>query len=164
VTLISRGKPWTTEENELIKRMVMEGVSIAEIKERLPNRTFRAVENQIHRLGLSLGHCGGDSKKILFPEIAADKMIEREHALKILAGAIERLRKGGEMEKAELLRLKTIKALVQGYIETYDSYDKYAKIEARFKRLEKIVQAMQKTEEDLPEGARQAGDDRSQGV
>jgi hypothetical protein len=81
-------------------------------------------------------------------------MIEREYALKILAGAIERLRKGGEIEKAELLRLKTIKALIQGYIETYDSYDKYAVIEERFKRLEKIVQAMQKTEEDFPEGAR----------
>jgi hypothetical protein len=151
---MSRGKPWTTEENELIERMIAEGASVAGVKERLPNRTFRAVENQIHRLDLRLGHSGGDSKKILFPEISADKMIEREYALKILAGAIERLRKGGEIEKAELLRLKTIKALIQGYIETYDSYDKYAVIEERFKRLEKIVQAIQKTEEDFPEGAR----------
>ena len=87
---MARGRPWIGEENELIERMVREGVAIADIKERLPNRTFRAVENQIHRLGLRLGHSGGDSKKIFFPEISADKMIEREHALKILAGAIER--------------------------------------------------------------------------
>jgi len=164
VITISRGKTWTTEENELIKRMVREGISIAEIKERLPNRPFRAVENQIHRLGLRPGHSGGDSNKILFPEIAADKMIEREHALKILAGAIERLRKGGEIDKAELLRLKTIKALIQGYIETYNSYDKYAEIEAQLKRLEKNVQAIQKTEEVLPEGTPQTGDNDSQGV
>jgi len=85
---VSRGKPWTTEENELIERMVVEGAPVAKIKEMLPNRTFRAVENQIHRLGLRLGHSGGDSNKFLFSEISAGKVIEREHALKILAGVI----------------------------------------------------------------------------
>jgi len=72
---MSWGKPWTTEENELIERMIAEGASVARVKERLHNRTFRAVENQIHRLGLRLSHSGGTH---FSSPIMAERIIKRE--------------------------------------------------------------------------------------
>jgi len=129
--------------------MIEEGASIPEVAEKLPDRTYRAVEMQASRLGLK--HCG-DTKKIFFQEIPAERMIEREEALKVLAGALERLRRGGGMEETELIRLRTITAIVRAYVAIYDSYDKYADIEERFQRLEKLVKTLQKTEEVLQEG------------
>jgi len=141
--------------------MIEEGASIPEVAEKLPDRTYRAVEMQVSRLGLK--HCGV-TKNFFLPEIPAERMIEREEALRVLAGAMERLRRGGDMNQAELFRLRTITAIVRAYVSVYDSCDKYADIEERFKRLEKRVQALQKTEEVLREGTRQTGEDNRQNL
>ena len=58
---------------------------------------------QVNRLGLR--HCGV-TKKFSFSEILAERVVNRE-ALKILAGAVEKLRRGGEIDKVELGRLRT---------------------------------------------------------
>ena len=128
-------KPWAPEENDLIERMVEEGASIAVIAENLPGRTPGAVEQQIRRLGLKKAVCVSE-KKFSFEEIRAERVIEREEALKILAGAIERLQRGGEMNDGELFRLRTIIMAIRGYFAVFNSYEKYAELEERVRRLE----------------------------
>jgi len=70
--------------------MIEEGASMPEVAEKLPDRTYRAVEMQASRPGLK--HCGV-TKKFFFQEIPAEQMIEREEALKVLAGALEKLKR-----------------------------------------------------------------------
>jgi len=66
-------------------------------------------------------------------------MIEHEEALKIFVDAIERLRRGGEMDKAELKRLQTIAWAARNYIPLLDSYENYTELEERIRSLEETA-------------------------
>ena len=83
-------------------------------------------------------HCGV-TKDFFFPEIPAERMIEHEEALKILVDAIERLRRGGETNKAELKRLQTIAWAARNYITLLESYENYAELEERIRSLEETA-------------------------
>jgi hypothetical protein len=39
-------------------------------------------------------------------EIPAEQIIEREEALKTLAGTVEKLQRGGEMKQVEMIRIR----------------------------------------------------------
>jgi hypothetical protein len=127
------GKPWK-EDDATIEKMIGEGASVREIAAVLPHRTFQAVEKRISRRGLKAEESRRQTK-ISFSEIRAERIIEREEALKILAGAIEKLQKGGEMEEAELIRFRTIIMAIRGYFSAFESFEKYAELEARLNRL-----------------------------
>ena len=81
-------------------------------------------------------HCGGAQRKIPFPEIPAGRIIEREEALKILTDAASRLQQGGGTDETELIRFRTIIAAVRAYFTVSNSYEKYAELEERVRRLE----------------------------
>jgi len=129
-------KPWK-EDDATIEKMVTEGASVHEIAAALPHRTFQAVEKRLSRRGLKTE--SRRQKKISFTEIRAERIIEREEALKILAGTIEKLQKGGEMQEEELVRIRTIIMAIRGYFIAFDSYEKYAELEARILRLEEVA-------------------------
>jgi len=124
---MARCRRWTNEENALIAKKLGEGTSVSEIAVSLPDRTAGAVEQQIRRLGLKKVVCVSE-RNFSFTEIRAERIIEREEALKILAGAIEKLQKGGEMQEAELIRIRTIIMAIRGYFIAFDSYEKYAEL------------------------------------
>jgi len=130
-------KPWK-EDDATIEKMVTEGASVHEIAAALPHRTFQAVEKRLSRRGLKV-EGSRRQKKISFTEIRAERIIEREEALKILAGTIEKLQKGGEMQEEELVRIRTIIMAIRGYFIAFDSYEKYAELEARILRLEEVA-------------------------
>ena len=144
------GKPWK-EDDATIEKMVTEGASVHEIAAALPHRTFQAVEKRLSRRGLKV-EGSRRQKKISFTEIRAERIIEREEALKILAGALEKLWKGGEMEEAELIRIRTINAVIRNYFTVFNSYEKYAELEERITRLE---EAAGKDLEKIPEDVEQ---------
>ena len=56
-----------------------------------------------------------------------------------LADAIEKLRRGGEMDKAELKRLQTIAWAARNYINLLDSYENYEELEERIRSLEETA-------------------------
>ena len=135
---MARCRRWTNEENDLIRKKIGEGASVSEIAVSLPDRTAGAVEQEIRRLGLKKVVCVSE-KNFSFTGIRAERIIEREEALKILAGALERLREGGEMQEAELDRIRTINAVIRNYFAVFNSYEKYAELEARLNRLAKAM-------------------------
>ena len=79
------------------------------------------------------------TKKFSFAEIPAEQIIGREEVLKILADALEKLRKGGEMDKAELKRLQTIALASRNYITLLDSYENCAELEEGIRSLEETA-------------------------
>lgn len=129
-----RGRAWTGEEDAIIERMMEEKASLRKIAEKLTDRTVQAIEKRISRLGL---HCRQITKFFL-PEIVPETL-ERGEVLKILSDAIERLRKGGEMDKAELKRLQTIACAARNYIKLLDSHENYAELEERIRSLEETA-------------------------
>ena len=130
-----RGKAWTGEEDAIIERMMEEKASLRKIAEKLPDRTVQAIEKRISRLGL---HCR-QTMKFFLPEIVPSEIMERGEVLKILADAIEKLRRGGEVDKAELKRLQTIAWAARNYINLLDSYENYAELEERIRSLEETA-------------------------
>jgi transposase-like protein len=135
---LPRGRRWTPEEEEIIARMYAEGASVEEIAGKLPpDRTVPAVVKQITRMGLGRGGLlSGQSKKSIVPTIEGVEVMSLEDVLKILAGAIKSLQKGGEIDDVELTRLRTMISAIRSYVTVYESFEKYAELEARMKRLE----------------------------
>jgi len=137
---MARGKSWTEEENKLITEAYAKGASIEEIAKKLPpGRTIRAVDKQIGRLGLR-GEYSQTMKKFYCQTIKGDEIMSREEALKVLSAVIQHLKEGGEMDEGELVRLRTIVSAIGRYFVVFDSYEKYAELEARMKRMETIVE------------------------
>ena len=126
---------WTGEEDAIIERMLEEKASLRRIAEKLPDRTVQAIEKRISRLGL---HCR-QTTKFSLPEIVPREIMEPGEVLKILADAIEKLRKGGEMDKAELKRFQTIAWAARNYITLLESYENYEKLEERIRSLEETA-------------------------
>jgi len=139
---LARGRRWTDEENQLIAQLYAAGTSVEEIAKKLPqDRTFNAVERQIDRLGLKRGGLLSEqSRKSNVPTIEGSEIMSREEALKALAATIKRLLGGGEIDEVELGRLRTIISAVGRYFVVFDSYEKYAELEERMKRMETIVE------------------------
>jgi len=148
---MARGRPWTDDENRIITEAFAKGVSIEEIVKRLPlGRTVRAVDKQIGRLGLR-----GDSqtmKKSYCQTIEGDEIMSREDALKVLAAVIKKLQSGGEIDDVELMRLRTVNAVIRNYFTVFDSFEKYAELEARMNRLAEIIGVDLKKEPENPAG------------
>ena len=128
------------EENQLIAKLYAGGASVEEIARKLSNRSFHAVAKQIERLGLADGLLSRQTKKSIVTTIEGSEIMSREEALKALAATIKHLLEGGEIDEVELGRLRTIVSAVGRYFVVFDSYEKYAELEARMKRMESIVE------------------------
>ena len=139
---MARGRRWTDEENQLIGQLYAGGASVEEIAGKLPqDRTFNATERQIDRLGLRRGgRLSEQSKKSNVPTIEGAEVMSREEALKVLAAVIKKLQSGGEMNEIDLGCFRTIVSAVGRYFTVFDSYEKYAELEERMKRMEAIVE------------------------
>jgi len=138
---VARGRPWTDEENQLIAQLYSGGASVEEIVGKLPQgRTVGAVTKQITRLNLQRGSIVQTMRKSIVRTIEAADVMSREEALKVLAAVIKKLQSGGEMNEIDLGCFRTIVSAVGRYFTVFDSYEKYAELEARMKRMEAIVE------------------------
>jgi len=138
---VARGRRWTDEENEIVARMYAEGASIEEIVGSLsPDRSSLSVKQQVTRLGLRRGIVA-TVKKSIVASIEGSEIMSREEALKALSAVAKRLMEGGEIDVVGLAHLRTINAVIRNYFAVFDSYEKYAELEARIMRLEELAKA-----------------------
>ena len=77
-------------------------------------------------------------EKNIVPTIEAGDVMTKKEALKVLASAIKHLQAGGNVEDIEIRRLRAVAMLVRSYFIVFDSYEKYAELEERVKKLENV--------------------------
>jgi hypothetical protein len=69
-------------------------------------------------------------------------LLTHEEALKLLAGALQTLRKSG-LEKLELQRLRILVDAAQTYDSVLEKFERWVEIENRLVEMEKKIQELQ---------------------
>jgi hypothetical protein len=126
--VVTKGLPWTIEEEALLKALVEAKTSLDVIAGRL-GRQRGAVLLKCRRLGLSLGEVA-DAAVPLPAELPSV-----EETLKKLAGALEAACAPG-LNRVEVQRLQVVATLAKTYKEILSDYINYREIEAKLNDME----------------------------
>jgi hypothetical protein len=129
-----KGKPWTKEEEQQLKELVIRGLKAEDIAAKM-GKTKDAILKKIQRLGLKvvqpLNIGPTTSTELIMPK----ELPSVEEALKILAAAINALQTPN-LSKVEIARLRSIIQAVKTYKELLADYINYRQIEARLIEME----------------------------
>jgi len=127
-----KGKPWTEEQEKQLKLLYAEGKSVKDISKKM-GKTEQSIRHKIQRLGLKVEE--GQHEKNACPSPSADLEIPDdlpsiEEQLRVLAGAIKALQKGG-LEKVDVMRYGRLISGVKNYKELFVDYVGYREIEQK---------------------------------
>jgi hypothetical protein len=126
---VTRGKPWTADEETTLKALVEANTPIEVIAAKLEKKPL-AVYAKILRLGLTLKPYSGSLKVPLPKELPSI-----EEALKKVSYAMEAISTPG-LDKNEVRRLQVLASLSKTYQELLANYINYREIENKLKRQE----------------------------
>jgi hypothetical protein len=134
-----RGKPWTPEEENRLRQMLQANRSIRVIARTL-GKTRDCVRMKVARLGLEVvvqeqKNSPRTTTTCLSSLVLPSELPSIEEQLKILAAAVETLR-SGQVEKLDVMRLRTVIQGVRVYQELLADYVDYRGIEAKVAELE----------------------------
>lgn len=134
-----KGKPWTSEEENHLRHMLEANRSVRAIAKAL-GKTRDCVRIKIARLGLEVvvreqKNQASTTTTGLNALVLPSELPSIEEQLKILAAALETLRTG-QIEKLDVMRLRTIIQGVRVYQELLADYVDYRGIEAKVADLE----------------------------
>ncbi len=130
---MTRGKPWTFDEEKQLKKMLGNGTSIEIVADKL-GRKVDAVRMKIVRLGLS--NVVEHSYRTTTLKMPKD-LFSVEEALQFLAAALKASVQPG-LDKVEVQRLNAVANLAKTYKEILADYVNYRGIE------EQIVEMQEK--------------------
>jgi hypothetical protein len=124
-----KGKPWSVNEERQLRELVEVKTPLKVIMVKL-NKSVDSIRKKCVRLGLEVD---GGIKKINAPSSSTVKLPSElfsvEEALKMLAGALNALKAGG-VDKAEIIRLRSIIQGAEAYIDRVAEYMDYRGLEA----------------------------------
>lgn len=133
-----KGKPWTVEEENRLRQLLKANRSARAIA-RIMGKSRECVSMKIARLGLEVvteqKNGGVTTTSQLTALQLPSELPSIEEQLKILAAALETLRTG-QVEKLDVMRLRTIIQGVRVYQELLADYVDYRGIEAKVAELE----------------------------
>jgi hypothetical protein len=129
-----KGKPWTREEEQQLKELVIRGLKAEDIAAKM-GKSKDAVLKKIQRLGLKVVHPLNIGPTTSTELIIPKELPSIEEALKLLAAAINALQTPN-LSKAEIARLRSIIQAVKTYKELLADYINYRQIEARLIEME----------------------------
>jgi hypothetical protein len=132
---------WTRAEEAKLLGLWKKGVTDFEVLSKELGRKPRAIEMKLKRLGVVVV-----KQKIphTTTTVIMDKdLLTHEHALKILASAIEALRKPGQ-DKLELQRVRVLVDAVQTYDSVLEKFERWVEIEARLLEMDKKIAELEK--------------------
>jgi DNA repair ATPase RecN len=138
-----KGKPWTAEEENLLKKLIEVHEPLHTIAARF-RKSQQAIIKKAQRLGLEVvGTKGADTTTT---EIDLPKELPSvEEALKILAAALQKAAEPG-LNKVEVQRLQAIATIARTYKELIADYINYREIEKEYiemrEKYEKIIQTL----------------------
>ena len=124
-----KGKPWSVEEEKQLRELVEAKAPLTVIMAKL-HKSVDSVQKKCARLGLEVD---GDAKKNRAPSSSFGLKLPAElpsveEALKMLAGALSALKRGG-VDKTEIIRLSRIIQGAEAYIDRVAEYMDYRGLE-----------------------------------
>ena len=126
---MTKGKPWTVNEERLLRELRIDGKTVAEIALRM-NKTPDAVKKKLGRLGLKVvvsdKKFGGTTNELIMPR----EMPSIEESLLKQAAAMNALETPG-LSKNEIARLRSIIQAASVYQVKIAEYMDYRGIEAK---------------------------------
>jgi IS30 family transposase len=141
-----KGKPWTIEEEKMLRQMVEHKKSVRVIARTL-GKTRDGVRMKIGRLELE-EVVQPKSERTTSTRLALTKDLPTvEEALKTLNAALEALKTSG-LEQSEILRLRSIIQGVKIYQELFADYMHYCEIEAELVELRRGYEDLVKKAKD----------------
>jgi hypothetical protein len=129
-----KGKPWTKEEEQQLKELVIKGLKAEDIATKM-GKSKDAILKKIQRLGLKVVHPLNIRPTTSTELIIPKELPSIEEALKLLAAAINALQTPN-LSKAEIARLRSITQAVKTYKELLADYINYRQIETRLIEME----------------------------
>lgn len=133
---------WTREEEAKLLELWKSGITDMEVLAKKLGRKPLAVERKLQRMGVVVGKRKFQKTTTT---VTAVGLLTHEEALKILAGALELLRKPGQ-DKLELQRLRILVDAIQAYDSVLEKFERWAEIENRILEMDKKIQELQKAE------------------
>lgn len=134
------GKRWTETENNLLTKMVNQGLNLHDItlSGKLPNRTPQAITKQIQRLNPNVRqkklHTG---QKIKEAQIADLNTIVKRYI-----DAFNKICNLTQYTKQDLERFRIIFMAAWKYRDLFREYEKFEEMKVRVERLEKLVEQL----------------------
>lgn len=140
---MTKGKPWTNEEEKELQILVKAGASPSAIAQKM-GKTYAATVKKCERLGLVVDVTRGlrTSTSIKLPK----DLPTIEEALQMLAGALKKACEPG-LDKVEVQRLQVIATLARTYKDMFAEYLDYRGIEKRLVELEAKYAALDRKSE-----------------
>ena len=132
---------WSREEEARLLQLWKKGTTDFEVLAKQLGRKPRAIQLKLERLGVVVVQ-----KKNLpttTTAVPTPGLLTHEEALKILAGALDLLRKPGQ-DKLGLQRLRILVDAVQAYDSVLEKFERWAEIENRLVEMDRKVAELQK--------------------
>ncbi|MCL5878167.1 MAG: hypothetical protein M1540_10195 [Candidatus Bathyarchaeota archaeon] len=141
---MTKGTPWTVEEELQLKKLVQAKTPLSAIAATL-GRTAQATLVKCQRLGLEpLGH----ETTLTLPLPA--ELPSVEETLKKLAGALEAATAPG-LSKVEVERLQVVATLARAYKDILSDYLNYREVEAKLNDMEVKYAALLESKNNAPQ-------------
>jgi len=121
-----KGKPWSEAENKLLLEMAKKGMSVQQICDsgKFPNRTYKAIEHQLKRLG----SYGTRKEKFYGTQISKAEIPDFDDVLARYVDAFNQICEKKEYTKEELERFRIIFMAAWKYRELFREYEAWEEV------------------------------------
>ena len=134
---------WTRAEEAKLLELWKKGVTDFEVLAKMLDRKPLGVEKKLRRMGVVVGKRKIQKTTTTVP--LSKNLLTHEQALKILAGAIEALRKP-DQDKLELQRLRVLVDAAQTYDSVLEKFEGWVEIEQRLSEMGKKIEELQEAQ------------------
>jgi hypothetical protein len=132
---------WTRADEAKLLGLWKKGVTDLALLGKELGRRPRAIEMKLKRLGVVV--LKPQIRHTTTTAITDEDLLTHQQALRILAGAIDALRKPGQ-DRLELQRLRILIAGLQTYDSVLEKFERWVEIEARLLEMDKKIAGLQK--------------------
>ena len=134
---------WTRVEEAKLLELWKKGITDFEVLAKMLDRKPLGVEKKLRRMGVVVGKRKIQKTTTTVP--LSKNLLTHEQALKILAGAIEALRKP-DQDKLELQRLRVLVDAAQTYDSVLEKFEGWVEIEQKLSEMSKKIEELQKAQ------------------
>jgi len=137
------GKYWKPEEEQLLRQLWESGVHDVKLLADKIGRSKNAIKQKLWRMGLLVVETA-PRKSVTTTSVPLGKgLLTHEEALKVLAGALEALRKPGQ-DKLELQRLRILVDAIHTYDSVLEKFEHWVEFEAQLSEMAEEIAEIKK--------------------